>query len=357
MSAPYSPLVAALALALLAPVAVAAAGTVSLRTGEIDGAHYAIARTGEWNGNVLILAHGYRPEDAPLKADLRVSDPPYARLLAEGWLLATSSYRRNGIVVRDAIADINALRDHIDQSEGAPSLVLLMGESMGGAIVVLIAENEPDRYHGAVAIGAALQVRDAIYPLALTREPKIPVIFLTNRSEIEGPARYVVEAADAPVPPALWRIDRDGHVNVNLEERSLAIEGLITWITTNQIERQRDATVHPEASNGNVTFAEGAAHGFVGSVTEAHGNIFTTFSAADLARLGIVRGDDFELLAGGGTFRVRFGTNFSDVPRGEWIAFERAEGVMLIARNFANAGSTAGVSAGDPLTIRPLEKR
>lgn len=329
--------------------------TMRVKTGQLEGANFTLVVPDPWNRNVLLHAHGYRPEAAPLLAEVRLEDPAYARLLAEGWIIATTSYRRNGILIRDAIADVGNLRDHIEESVGTPSLVVLLGESMGGAIVTLIAENEPGRFHGAVAIGAALHVRDDSYPLALTHAPKIPLLFLTNRSELEGPADYVAKAATAPVPPALWTVARDGHVNVNHAERAWAIDALVTWITTSQINRTRDATVAMDAGTSGVAFSWGAVHGAVSSVTDTHGNIFSTFRPADLAALGLQKGDDFGLEAGGGEFRVHYGSDYSDVPRGEWIAFDRAEGVVLIARNYENAAATAAVSPGDPLTIRVLE--
>lgn len=328
--------------------------SVRIVTGEIEGAKYILASADQWNRQLLIYAHGYKPTEAPLKAELPIDDPAYSKLLSDGWMLAATSYRRNGLVVHDAIADINALRDHIERIEGTPGLVILLGESMGGAIVTLMAENEPGRYQGAIAIGAALQAQDPVYPLAITHRPKIPVIFLTNRSELEGPAAYVEQAAEAPVPPALWRIDRDGHVNVNYAERLVAIDGLITWITSNQIERENDATVAIETGSHSVTFSEHAAHGAVESVTDGFGNIFTSFRPEDLAAIGIKPGTDFELTAGGQKWRVRYGSDYSDVPKGAWVAFDRAEGLILIARNYANAAETAGVTAGDALTIAPL---
>lgn len=327
-----------------------------LLTGEIGGAPYTLARPATWNKNLLLYAHGFKAESAPLAAKLDPKDPAYARLLAEGWIVAASGYRRNGMILRDAIADLNALRDHISATEGSPSMTLLLGESMGGAIVTLIAENEPGRYQGAIAIGAALYAKDDLYPLALTARTKMPLIFLTNRSELEEPAEYFERAARAPVPPALWTIDRDGHVNVNAAERSAAIEGLITWITTSAIERRRDATQPGPAAVSSVTFAEGAARGRVAEITDGYGNLFSSFVPADFEKLGLQRGDRFDLEINGRTFRVVYGADYPDAARGAWVAFPRAEGVILFAINRGNAAQAAGASAGDVLVVRPVAK-
>jgi pimeloyl-ACP methyl ester carboxylesterase len=350
------------AFATLVFVALSAASTpaplslpsVRIEAGEIDGANFAVALPDPWNRNVLLHAHGLRPDDAPMVADLRLDDAAHQRLLAEGWMIATTSYRRNGIVVRDAMADIDAVRERVETLFGAPGLVLLVGESMGGAIVTLLAERPPGRYHGALAIGAALHVRDAENPLEPTAAPSIPLLFLANQSEYEGPAAYVAAAHAAPVPPAIWKVARDGHVNVNHLERTQAMEALIGWITTDRIERERDGTVvieGPDDAAGAV-FDGDAVHGAVASVSDPYGNLFTTFRPADFAALGLKKGDTFVLEAGGQTFSVRYGDDFGDVARGEWIAFDRAEGVVLIARNFGNAAQTAGTAAGDALAVR-----
>jgi len=322
--------------------------------GEIAGARYAIARPEQWNGQILLFAHGLRPDGGPLDADLELGNPTYARLLTDGWIVATTSYRRNGILVRDAIDDLDALRDLIERDFGPLTLVLLMGDSMGGAIVTLMAERSPGRFHGAVAVGAALQVRDAENPLVPSAQPRIPLLFLSNRSERAGPSDYVATAAAAPVPPALWTVERDGHVNVNHAERTRAIDALVEWITTNQIERERDATTSvPLANHPAVEISDGAAHGRVQEVTDDYGNIFTNYTAEDLARVGVNPGDEFQLEARGRSWRVRYGTNYTDVPRGEWVAFLRAEGVMLFAICYGNASATSGVHAGDVLVVRP----
>lgn len=339
-------------------VSVLAGGTgVTLLTGSIGGAPYTIARPATWNNNLLLYAHGFKAESAPLAARLDPDDPAYARLLDEGWIVAASGYRRNGMIVRDAIADLNALRDMIAATEGAPSLTLLLGESMGGTIVTLIAENEPGRYQGAIAIGAAMQSRDPEYPLALTARLKIPVIFLTNRSEIDGPAAYVDRAARAPVPPALWTIEREGHVNVSAAERTAAIEGLIAWITTNSIERRRDATLSGPTLPSNVEFTDGTARGRVSEITDGYGNLFGSFVPKDFEKLGIESGDRFDLEINGRTFRVVYGTDYSSAARGSWVAFPRAEGLVLFAINRGNAAEAAGASEGDVMVVRaaPIE--
>lgn len=341
----------------LAPAA-AAEPQQTLR-GAIDGALYEILVPAAWNGRLWIEAHGHRSEDSPLVATLSPRLPFNRTLLDRGWAIATTSYRRNGIVVADAMADLRALRERAAAELGPLALVVVEGSSMGGAIATLLAEAGCERFSGFVAAGAALHVRDPLAPeLAPNHRPRTPVVFLSNRSEFDGPAAYVAaaRAIDPAAPVALWRVDRDGHVNLNAAERLAALEALVAWIETGSAPDDRtDATQAPVPGPSTVRFAADGrtATGRVIDLSRVHGNLFTDFQPGDLARLGIELGSDFELRAPAGVFRVRYGSGYGDVARGEWVAFVTGEGQLMIARNRANAAQTAGLDYGDDLALSP----
>lgn len=329
---------------------------VETREGVIEGALYTLARPANWNGKVLVFAHGLRPEADPLRADLDTSRPLYSTLLDEGWLIATTSYRRNGIIVEDAIVDLDLLRRHIAETDGSPERVIVMGDSMGGLIGTLIAESEQHEFDAILAAGAAVAEEQLGGRVSFTYEPNIPILFLTNRSELQGPAEYVQQAAGAGVPPALWRVDRDGHVNVSDDERLAAIRALEHLLDTGELEFDKDATIEQETGS-TAEFTGTSATGSIVGVTENHGNIFTSFVPDDLAKLGIEPGDRFVMTAGDITVSVLLGTEYGDVGQGEWIGIQRAEGVLMIARNYANACETLGCSVGHSLTITPVQPK
>jgi pimeloyl-ACP methyl ester carboxylesterase len=354
------------ALAAAFPPASAAIAPV-IETGEIGGAKFALARPSRWNGGVLLLAHGLRAEDRPLVADLFPDHLAYKTLIAEGWIVAKTSYRRNGLIVADAIADLDALRAHVASSFGRPSRVLLEGESMGGLIVTLIAEREkenPPLYDGAVAIGAALHVREPNATIGLTLQPRLPLIFLTNQSELDGPRNYVT--ADLPrlegTAPALFRVSRDGHVNVNQRERLVALRALNAWLDRGRHTLPRpadgaaffDATVPPEPRPSEVVqHADG--RGFDARVIEVsavYGNVFINAQPGDFAAAGIERMTWCQLTVGDTKFRVLHGRDFGSVKRGEWVAFANADGYFWLARNYADAAATAKLKVGDVVTFR-----
>lgn len=341
--------------------------------GEIDHARFTIARPAvPWNGRLLLHAHGYRSPEAPRVADLSVEHAAYATLLDEGWVVATTSYRRNGMILGDAMRDLDALREHIVKTLGEPSLVILEGESMGGAIVTLLAERGTGSYQGAVAIGAALQAREDNGVGGVALQPKVPIVFLTNQSEMEGPKHYVNQASTEArlnpslVAPVLFKVSHNGHVNVNQAERLVALRALVSWIehgrdtlpkpnslsvdgsTVYGSDQVFDATVTPPPQPTRVTF-DADGRGFTATVTEIsaiYGNAFVDAQTADFEKAGISPGSYFKLTVGDQTFRVRYGRGFDSVPRGQWVMFPNADGFFWLARNYQNAAETAGLTTG-----------
>ena len=337
----------------------------ALVEGEIAGAKFAIARPALWNRQLLLIAHGYRDEKAPLIADLFPDQLATKTLVDRGWMVAKTSYRRNGMVIADAIADLDALRAHIVHSYGTPTRVILEGESMGGLIVTLMAEREPGLYAGAIAIGAALSAKESDMTLGLSLQPQIPLLFLTNQSELEGPKNYVsakLERPAANLRPALFRVSRSGHVNVNQRERLAAIEALIAWLDRDRDALPRpaqggpylDATITPAPQPSRVA-RDPDARGFTARITEIsaiYGNVFLDAQPADFTAVGIGGKTFFQLTVHGETHRVLYGRDFNDVKRGEWVAFPNADGYVWLSRNYENAATSARLQLGDTLILR-----
>src|SRR5215218_2996043 len=80
-------------------------------SGEIDGAPYRIVVPSNWNGTLLVFAHGYRDKaDHPGEIDNRNADVApsaalEAPLLAQGFALAGTAFKDNGWAIGDAILD------------------------------------------------------------------------------------------------------------------------------------------------------------------------------------------------------------------------------------------------------------
>jgi pimeloyl-ACP methyl ester carboxylesterase len=337
--------------------------------GHIAGANFAIANPpGEWNHRVLMLAHGYRPDSAPLIADLHPDRASIKAALDEGWIVATTSYRRNGMIIADAVADLDALRAYIVAEYGRVDRVILEGESMGGLIVTIMAERDADLYDGAVVFDATLYAKETNGTLGLTLLPRIPLIFLATEREVPEARSYLTSLVARPAPviqPVLFLIQREGHTNINQPEHLAAFRAINAWIDGGRQALPEpkdqahyfDATVAPDPGpSPAVPLLD--HHGFATSVAEVdavYGNILLDAQAPDFASAGILPMTFCTLEAGGKTYRALYGRTYTDVKNGEWIVFPDADGRTVLSRNFANAAATTSLKVGDTVTLVPIE--
>jgi hypothetical protein len=140
-------------------------------TGEIDGAKYSIRLPSKWNGTLLLYSHGYRfaapapPDFGPVNTAAQVSstdkdgsgsDPLSSKLLSEGYALAGSAYKSNGWAVADGVKAGEQLHDKFIQLVGKPKRTYVWGDSLGGLITELIAEQNSSWVDGAAPMCGAL---------------------------------------------------------------------------------------------------------------------------------------------------------------------------------------------------------
>ena len=159
-----SGLFAALLTAL--PVERAMAGAADLR-GEIDGAPYHMRVPENWNGDVIVFANMYRPlamrpgqvEDrSVLIAPYAIDDQgkPYnmeEALLARGFALAGTAYRKNGFVVAEGTQDILALVRQFEKTVSQPKHAIFYGCGLGAVIGAKIAEMPDSPFDGSIQVG------------------------------------------------------------------------------------------------------------------------------------------------------------------------------------------------------------
>ncbi len=351
--------------------AFAFAAPIKVDTGQIGTAKFAIANPpGAWNHDLLLLAHGYRPDSAPLVADLHPERPSNTALLDEGWMVATTSYRRNGLIVGDAIADLDALRAYIANAYGDPDRVILEGESIGGLVVTIMAERDPGPYQGAVVFDATLYAKEPDMRVGLSLLPRIPLLFVATLRESREAKAYLTALVARPEPvvqPALFLISREGHTNINQAERLGAFRALGDWIDRGReaLPRPRentpyyDATVPPDPGPSTAV-PHPDKRGFdtrVAEVDAVYGNILLEAQAADFESAGIAPMTFFQLEAGGHAYRALYGRTYSDVKNDAWIAFPDAEGRTVLSRNFANAAGSARLKVGDAVSLAAYDPR
>jgi pimeloyl-ACP methyl ester carboxylesterase len=325
---------------------------VEVTTGEIGGAKYMIAAPDEWQGKLVMIAHGYRAEDQALKADFEIDKRFAVPLLDKGWAIASTSYRRNGWIIEDAILDLKALRDHVAAAKGGVKRCILLGSSMGGLIGTLAAEGAIDNLHGVVAIGAYLGNRETgAYYETLSWKPKVPVIFLTNETELDHPRHYRDKAGAEKT--ALWEVKRPGHCNVSAIERYNAVVAVDGWIDGSVPEKDKDGTVRPPARESTATKAERGLAGKITFVSASFGNLSSDLVAADLEALGlkvgskaIVKSDTAQLEATVALYRT-------DVEEGKAAVYLTPDGWLAIVINSGNAADALQVKKGERVTLSP----
>ena len=126
----------------------ALAGTTTTRLwGVQGGAGYRIEVPENWNGELVLYAHGFRGGGL----ELTVSNPPIRRYLIEhGFAWAASSYATNGYDVTQGVKDTHDLGTRFNGLVGNPSRVYFTGTSMGGHITGVAIEQYPNAYDGAM---------------------------------------------------------------------------------------------------------------------------------------------------------------------------------------------------------------
>ena len=108
-----------------------------------------------WNGDLVMVAHGWVEGGDVLTAPA----PGYglrARLVAQGFAWASSSYYDNGYDVRAGELSTHDLVAKVGSLIGTPKRVLLIGISMGGQVVARSLEDFPHLYAGALVLCGVL---------------------------------------------------------------------------------------------------------------------------------------------------------------------------------------------------------
>lgn len=123
-------------------------------TGMLAGAPYRIDAPEVWNGDLVMYLHGYEPKGNPRAAEIAQND--FERwLLSKGYAVAQSAYSTQGWAVAEALADNERLRQRAIALYGKPRRTFLIGQSMGGHLVLATLERHPDAYDGALALCGA----------------------------------------------------------------------------------------------------------------------------------------------------------------------------------------------------------
>ena len=128
--------------------------------GEIEGAGYRVELPEEWNGELVLWAHGFRglnEEGTGFSRRLTFDDIP-ARdvIIGQGYGWATSTYRVNGYVPGVGVDELLRVKDRVAEVARPPRRTYIAGGSMGGATAQLMAQEFPEEVTAALAFCPAM---------------------------------------------------------------------------------------------------------------------------------------------------------------------------------------------------------
>jgi pimeloyl-ACP methyl ester carboxylesterase len=106
-----------------------------------------------WNGTLVVWAHGFRGSGLELTVD---DHPLRTLLIPAGFAWAASSYSRNDYDITAGVQSTNALVGMLNDEVGDASRVYLTGASMGGHVTAVSIEQFPELYDAALPICGVL---------------------------------------------------------------------------------------------------------------------------------------------------------------------------------------------------------
>ena len=124
---------------------------------DANGAFYTIAVPRDWNGDLVVHAHGgpdLGDESDPARS-LEDLDR-WSVMVREGYAWVGSAYRRGGYGTRMAVADTESARSAFVEAIGEPERTYAHGQSWGGDVAAKLVEVHPTSYDGLLLTNGVL---------------------------------------------------------------------------------------------------------------------------------------------------------------------------------------------------------
>ena len=141
-----------------------------------------------WNGRLVIYAHGFVPPQAPLELpgdELTLPDGTFVPnlFLPQGFAFAASSFHKNGVTIEQGAEDLNKLLQYFKSVISPRSLekVFIAGASEGGLIALQLLEHYPGKYDAGLAlcapVGGAPDLIRSVYDFRVVFDYFFPNVF------------------------------------------------------------------------------------------------------------------------------------------------------------------------------------
>lgn len=214
---------------------------------QASGALYRICLPDSWNGELVLWAHGYVNPADPLRIpdDQLPDGTPISDVInLLGFAYATTSYSKNGLAVKQGVADIVDLVSIFKAEHGEPDRVILTGASEGGIITALALEKHPDVFDGGVSacgpignfrkqidyIGDFAVVFDYFFPGVVPASPTgVPQEVIDNWGSVYIPQVQQAIAADPQATEQLLRVTGAPHDPVDPSTIEQTVLGVLWY--------------------------------------------------------------------------------------------------------------------------------
>src|SRR5215510_496146 len=154
-------------------------------TGSLQGASYIVQVPGSWNSVLLLYNHGGGALTPNAAAENTIDPITSAYLLEHGYALAGSSFRSSGWFIEDALADDLALLGEFRRLVGRPTRTIAWGVSLGSMVTLGLAERDPDRIDGAMALCGIVADAVPFWNQNLDAAVAFKILFAENDPQIE----------------------------------------------------------------------------------------------------------------------------------------------------------------------------
>lgn len=124
---------------------------VRTSAGALDGVPYRIDIPTNWNGDLVVLMHGYEPKGVPRQNPWPQNEEAPV-FLSRGYAVAASAFASQGWAVGDALENSEKLRQFFIKENRTPHHAYVVGFSLGGLESLATMERYGHEYSGALSL-------------------------------------------------------------------------------------------------------------------------------------------------------------------------------------------------------------